>query len=619
MSYETQTLDLEGVSAKNLNGLSLKIPLGTTAIMGPRGSGKSALLKFIIGGESKRRTDLLADPFQSQIAPEVEQKISGLPLSILYSGEDKPASSGTIGSELGINRELFEVMAKSELFRCFNCRAIHKISTEADHVLASIQSYAESNTIPIKLFVLDDAPQALLEDKKNSWARLGYEKIYECSNIESKTTTLYIEIDAMLHEECLPQRISESLQLCKNFNLDIAWLQSSHIKTPLDLTLARKIANSSKCQACFHPRMKAYYENISLQSVTAAENELSEEEWLVLFGKVTELETPYSFKDIILKSATEISDINFISRGLSKDTLDFLQIITKTSVGSQPIIAAVKDLDFIEQQLIGVIKTFRLAPKNSLIILDEPIFELSQNHQETIRNLFLHHRAKGGYILLASNQPGILNLCEDTVVLNDSLAPNLFNQSGSTEPYLDKNKPPKLESEKSTEIIVDYERLFSTPYKSVCEYLHIHEDIAGLFGATTEAKALGLSKQNFLTPSKIDRRSLLLTFAGLSLPEFYELSLTEARSKLIDVLKISRKLEIACYLKLEHLLLSRTLSDLSLRERVLLVITELIASKPKNKTIRLKGLTNLLEPEDKASATHLLVSNLSTNNVVAIC
>ncbi len=613
MSCQTPTLKLSSVEAKNLKDFSAIIPLGITHISGPLGSGKTALIRDIISSEASTRIGLLANPATTQIQNLTTGSIEGLPLTLFFSGDAPQSQAGTIGSAFGIDRELFHLFQHSPFINCFKCHSSFELKTTTDRLISLCHEWATKDKDQLCIFLTQTLAKSNLNESIEKWKARGFEKLLSKPTKSEEIVELFIEIDSLCFKDCSLRRIGESANLADELGLDLALIASQGPNFGLEQSNFIKVASRDKCPNCFHKTLPPDFSQLT-QKTLFQEAELREESWVTLYGRRLDASLSISFKDTLEYPIKRLLEISPLIKKLSAKPIDLINNLAALGFDDLSFGAPLKECSFQTRQLFGVIRAFHLAPERSLLLLDEPLFELSDRSQAVIKNLLENHSKQNGSVIISTHLPSLKTLCTHTVELPASekmldaslkidLAPSRIISSAV--------KVSELE-----DLNISYEDLYSSPNKTICKALKIQDDIATLFSSTKESRALGLKKGDFIEPDANESSHHLITFNSLSLNQLYSLSLRDISERFRDILKITKKIAPAITLGISHLQLNRIFSNLSLRERILTTLIELVISKPKNKKIKIKGLMSLLSPEAQHNTATLIKNSLGESNLI---
>jgi ABC-type transport system involved in cytochrome c biogenesis ATPase subunit len=614
MSQQILALKLSSVEARNLKNYSVTIPLGITHLMGPAGAGKTTLLRDIIYAESNNRIKLLANPAVSNIESGYSGQLEGLPLTLFFSGDTPQSQAGTIGSSLGIDRDIFNLFRDSLSVECFKCHSIFRQTTMMERALALAQESSITGAKSIRIFLAQNIPIDKLDDSTKKWRSRGFEKVLTIRAKDSETQEILIEVDSLNFNECSAQRLAESTTLAEELGTDLCLTHKNPTEANLKLLHTQRLASKHKCPKCFHPIAPSNFTQISQENLTAKAT-LKEEAWVTLQGRLLDESLPISLLNTLNSPLTDLLRMKPLVERLPLRTTELLTQLASLGFSELNLVTPLKNLDFISRQRLGLLRLFSLAPEKTLLILDDPLFELQERYHDVIKSLLVNHTKKGGSAIISSHLSCLTKLCTHKIELplpqhktdtvrEDELKSARNNLSGN------------LSSSNLVEVVINYESLYSSPNKTVCQALKIQEDIASLFSATNESRALGLTKSSFIIPKIAEPSHNLITFNKRSINQIYAMPLWEVHAHFFDILKITKKIKIALSLGLGHLPLLRLFSELSLCERILMIFAGLLANKPKSKKIRVIGLISLLTPEIQNTTRALINNQLDHSNVV---
>lgn len=613
MSYPTPTLKLSSVEAKNLKDFSASIPLGITHISGPLGSGKTALIRDIISSEANNRIGLLANPATTPMQNITDGKIEGLPLTLFVSGDAPQSQAGTIGSSFGLDRELFQLFQHSPFINCFNCHAPFEIVATTDRLTALCKELATKDTDTLSIFLIQKVAKSNYDESIEKWRARGFEKLLNTSAKSAELTELLIEIDSLCLKDCSRNRLGESANLADELGLDLCVIRSQSTNLELAQLNYKKVASRESCTNCSHKILSPDFGQLTQKALSQGA-ELSEETWVTLYGRRLGPSLSICLKDTLEYPIKKLLALSPLIKKLPTKTIDLLDTLAALGFDELNLGTPLKECSFANRQLLNLVRAFKLAPERSLLLLDEPLFELSDESKSAIENLFENHSKQNGSVIIATHLSSLKQMCTHTVELTPSA--KILESSSKILPAPPKSINAAVNILELDDLNVGYEDLYSSPNKTICKALKIQDEIATLFSSTKESRALGLKKSDFIEPDANKSSHNLISFNGLSLNQLYGLSLGEISERFSDILKITKKIAPAIALGISYLALNRTFSDLSLRERILATLIELILSKPKNKKIMIKGLLSLLPPELQHSTAELTKNSLEESNLI---
>jgi|GEM_PF-5785573 len=602
--------------AHNLEIESLEIKTGCTLVHGPMGSGKTALLRDILGSELKARTNNILRPIRSLSLPEAE--ILNLPAGIFISGEPNKIPQTFLGETLGLISALGKLIVKSSYRICPNCGNKNKFSPSSEIPVKLLKDLEETNPKKVILTVFVKTSAKEVANEMATWRSKGFDEVE--SYLEQKL--IKVKLDALSSSELNLSRLKESLtpHLKPGRYIEVTAITPDNSEKQLN------IFGTNICQKCLIelPKLRASTfgaELLSKSEITAEQRALLQESSLDENFMITG-------ESLLRSSIAQLKSNQLVSGQLPTICRKIISNLLEAGLGDLEISTRMESIPSEKSFYVQMAKAAFLTSPDALLLIDDPCPLPSENIKKAFGNLLEYKSTNGGFTLLATNNPSFSRYAARFIKLGSaadkntnkilSFEPFSANDSGTSPEFrlgLDlavlQNSTPDPET-----IFVKTTNLNHQSGRTVLSLLKVENLICELLGSTVTAKALGYSAKDILKLSPESAGAKTIRFNDLTFPEICQLKVAEFEERFSGIGKLKKILGSVSELGLGHINLNTPLNDLSLQERILIACLKVARDKPKNKIIHFQNVLDRLSEKELSVAKNWLKKNLGVTNCI---
>ena len=617
-------IKIERANALNLKGVSLEIKRGCLLVTGPMGSGKTALLKHTIAAESAYRVGTLLNPLEIDRPTESQANITELPPVIFLSGENPLPPNHSIGEHLGLFRQFGRMLVQTPFVCCLNCKLCQERETLKEQII-KISPPADCDQI--RLIAKASITASESAAVKNKWLQSGYENLESIKVGEG--FELSAQLDRLSIREFSLQRLTETITTTLK-------LQPKHYLVSFykddSLQKEQKISIGRECQKCGEPFPKISATLLSELVHRAINPKNNEAPRYALSGYSLSSKGDLTGEQLIQLSFKQLQSLPSLLNKLDSSQQAAVKLLSNSPLSDIKLNTLLSKISSHEYLLLNLIKAFSLAPAKSLIVLDEPFVNPSSVHIKMLSELAQAHIALGGSVIIGSLHDSFKTLASQIVCLGPeggtnggNLIPEAEKTIGEINSPLKKqlilglNQDSLLSMPNAKDpISIDWKNIYQGKEKDVLSLLKISDELASLFGSTIAAKSLGVKNKAFTSTKSSDPKAQLIRYKGRTFDETCKLPIIRIGEEFTDIVKIRQKIEVATTLGLNYLPLSQAFSTLSLREKILLTITALVISKPKNRVIEIRNILGALPEKSLNTVLSCLTETLGKTNSITV-
>ncbi len=447
---DQRQISVSNATANNLKNISVAFPkYKVTSVIGPTGSGKSSLVTDTILKEGYRRVVVLSKslsysalaPFKESSLKDTKTIITNLPPTFGLDSKHQRSKIETVGSTLGIDLLIGEILAKSTFRRCNLCKADLAIVSK-EKIAETVLGYANDSSI--KEFsiraVLSEANKEA-ESQMEEWASKGFEKAYISGSeqllLDRENLSQYqgkrisVLLDRFSKGEIKNERLRDSIQIALGNRSETSTVGCEVLLTKENGNPTFYLfTDKGFCSICNNIGLNLTKQLYSLKLSTESSHTFRSEKLfsstdLSYSREYVFLDPDYEFSfrriiseeiGLLLVNLPISSPTSPLSPSLSSLT-DRLTSLKNLGLSHLSLDRPLTTLSNGEYKRIKLAKLSILPISHSLIICDEPSNGLHHADLSGLISLFSEHKGKKNTILLTEHNPFIIRSADYLIEL----------------------------------------------------------------------------------------------------------------------------------------------------------------------------------------------------------